>query len=326
VVIDGSAIYVGHVVHQRVGGIAHGFRYPMSMLLLDVDEVERLDARLRLFGYNRARVVSLRDRDHLGDPAQPIAANIRALLRREGVASPIARVFLLTQCRVLGYVFNPVSFFYAFGADGALAAVVPEVHNTFGARHPYVLVPDRASAEWRPEEKKVFHVSPFFTVDGHYRFAIDVPADRVTIRIDLHDKGALRLASRLTLARRPLSDAMLARVLLRHPLMPHRVIAGIHWHALRLWLKGARYSRTGEVAAPVGSREAAPLGSREAAPLGSTEAAPLGSTEAAPLGSTEAAPPGSTEAAPPGSTEAAPPGSTEAVPLGSTRASREGSL
>jgi DUF1365 family protein len=239
--VDRSAIYVGHVVHQRLGAIEHGFRYPMTMFLLDVDEIGAIADRIRMFGYNRRRPVSFRDGDHLGDPARPVAENIRTFLRTGGIDAPIARVLLLTQCRVLGYVFNPVSFFYALDASGAVRAVVAEVHNTFGERHPYLLPVDAAAREWRPVEDKVFHVSPFFTLDGQYRFAVDAPADRMTIRIDLHDAGRVTLATRLTLERRPLTTGSLARVVVRHPLMPQRVIAGIHWEALRLWWKGARY-------------------------------------------------------------------------------------
>lgn len=222
---------VGHVMHQRVGELAHGFRYGLVMYRLALDELDALDRELRLFGVDRRRPVSFRRSDHLAD--------VRAVLAAHGVTSAISRVELVTNCRVFGYVFNPVSFFFCYGDDEALAAIVCEVNNTFGERHVYVLPVADAGPDWR--EKKVFHVSPFFTLDGTYRFRFDVSADHLEARIDLHRGGALQFASRLSLDRRPLTDAGVAAALARYPMVTAKVIAAIHWEALRLWWKGAAY-------------------------------------------------------------------------------------
>lgn len=241
-----SALLMGGVIHHRLEPFAHGFRYPLYMQRLDLDELPRLDRALRLLGVNRARPVSFHDRDHLSGDGTALRAQVEARLAAEGIHERPARIDLVTQCRVFGYVFNPVSFFVCCRADGTLLAIVAEVHNTFGEQHCYVLPadPDAAVAPasarvWR--DKKTFHVSPFLTLDGTYRFQFAIADDHLDIRIDLHRGGRPVFVSRLALDRRPLTDRTLAAALLRYPLMTLRVIAAIHWQALRLWLKGAAY-------------------------------------------------------------------------------------
>ena len=248
----GSALYEGVVTHQRLSGPAHQFTYPIYMHLLDLDELGELDRRLRLFGYNRARAVSFRDADHLGDPARSVTDNLRAWLEGQGVGWPGGAVRLLTHCRVLGYVFNPVSFFYCHDREGHLAAIVAEVNNTFGERHPYLLrageaLPEDGQrpagqahlCEWR--EKKVFHVSPFFSLDGTYRFLMAPPGERVRARIDLTVEGRTVFTSALALERRALDDRALASMLVRYPMVTARVFAAIHWQAFKLWRKKAPF-------------------------------------------------------------------------------------
>jgi DUF1365 family protein len=232
-----SSLLVGRVMHHRLGPFDHGFRYPIYLHRFDLDELPRLDRELRLFGVNRARPVSFRHGDHLGTPGSGVRANV------EG---PIGRIELVTQCRVFGYVFNPVSFFFCYGEDDTLKAVVAEVHNTFGERHCYVLPAEagiargsRAARVWR--DKKAFHVSPFLTLDGTYRFQFEISDEHLDVRIDLHRAGRPVFVSRLALDRRPLTDRTLAGVLARYPLMTLRVIVAIHWQALWIWLKGAAY-------------------------------------------------------------------------------------
>lgn len=220
----------GHVMHRRLAPMAHGFRYGLVMYRLDLDELDALDARLRLFGVDRARPVSFRRADHLPD--------VRAVLAGHGVDGPIDRIELVTNCRVFGYVFNPVSFFFCY-AGARLSAIVCEVNNTFGESHTYVLPVEPGAQVW--DEKKVFHVSPFFTLDGTYRFRFQVSPGHLDARIDLHRDGRAVFVSRLSLDRRPLTDAGVAAALVRYPFVTAKIIAAIHWEALRLWWKGATY-------------------------------------------------------------------------------------
>lgn len=230
-----SGLYQGHVVHRRLAGPGHGFRYPLYMLLLDLDELGALDRRLRLFGHNRARPVGFNDRDHLDAGDDPTRAKLERTFAREGLPFPGGRVLLLTHPRVFGYVFNPVSFFYCFDAAGGLAAVVAEVNNTYGDRHCYVLTGH--SGAW--DSKKLMHVSPYFSLAGTYRWELSPPGDHLDVAVDLSQGGARVLTAGLHLERRPLSDAALLRALVTYPLMTASVIAAIHWEALRLRWKGA---------------------------------------------------------------------------------------
>ena len=242
-----SSLLVGRIMHQRLLPLSHGFRYPISMYRLDLDELPALDRGLRLFGVNRHRPVAFHDRDHLGAPDTGVRANIDSRLRAEGIVDPVSRVELVTQCRVFGYVFNPVSFFLCYSPDEALRAIVAEVHNTFGEQHCYVLPAGSAGGDppgdgphtWH--DKKTFHVSPFMTLDGTYRFQFSVTDDHLDVRIDLHRDGRPVFVSRLSLDRQPLTDIGLALALVRDPLSTIRVVAAIHWQAMRLWLKGMAY-------------------------------------------------------------------------------------
>ena len=259
-----SALYTGYVTHARTsraggsgevdgtgrsggrgGGSAHAFRYPIMMQLLDLDELPALDRRLRLFGYNRSRPLTLRDSDHLGNPRHSAKDNLSAFLEEQGFTDGVSRVLLLTQCRMLGYVFNPVSFFYCLDGRGALSAVVAEVRNTFGERHPYLLRCARDTGQdgghYTGQEKKVFHVSPFMSLEGTYHFQLSLPDDHIDVRIDLLRQDRRVFASHLVLERQPLTDRTLAWTLLRFPFGSLGVVASIYWEALHLWRKGARY-------------------------------------------------------------------------------------
>lgn len=247
----GSAVLVGRVSHSRLAPRPHAFAYELFMLRLDLAEVAGFDARLRLFGTRWWKAVRFEPTDFMGlvRTAAPIAARVAALrtavvdaLVAHGVHAPIGRIELVAHGRIAGYVFNPVSFFACYRADdGTLAGVVADVHNTFGERHAYVLPVEGAAAPGVWTEKKVFHVSPFFTLDGTYRFQMTFADDGVDIHIDLHTDGRPVFVSRLVLAARPLTDGALVRVLTRFPAMTARVIGAIHWEALRLWRKGLPY-------------------------------------------------------------------------------------
>ena len=223
-----SALYTGTVMHARKTPKENVFRYRVCFYLLDLDELPELDRRVRLFGWNRRNVVSLHDRDHL---------DVRAYLAERGIRAD--RILLLTNLRVLGYVFNPVSFFYCYHG-GELACIIAEVSNTFGERLPYLLSPanqerDERRRSYRHDKK--LHVSPFFGLDQSYQWWFSEPGEQLDVRIDLSEGGSRPFFATLTGQRRPLTDASLARALLRYPLMPLQVTVLIHLQAARLWLK-----------------------------------------------------------------------------------------
>jgi DUF1365 family protein len=224
-----SALYEGMLVHARRAPKRHVFRYPLAYWLLDLDELDGLDRRFRLFAVNRRGVVSFRDRDHFDGDGTPLK---EAVIRFAGDPS-IERVLVLTQLRVFGYVFNPVSFYWCYRADGSLACMVAELNNTFGERLPELL---RGDTLTYVHEKRL-HVSPFMGLDQRYRYTFSEPGQTVFARIEVHEADGLRLQAVLSGRRRALSGGTLARFLVRYPLMPVQVIALIHWQAVRLFLK-----------------------------------------------------------------------------------------
>lgn len=241
-----SQVLAGRVSHSRLAPTPHAFAYRMSMLRLDLDELEALDAGRWLFGTRPWRLARLDAADFLGivparRSARDTAAALRAaaldVLAAHGVTAGVGRIELVGHVRVAGYVFNPVAFFvcYADGADVPMA-VIADVHNTYGERHAYVVPIDGAHTPF--VDKKVFHVSPFFSLDGSYRFAFAFAGGAIDAQIDLLRGGQPLFVSRLRLHGTPCSDRALAAALLRWPVNTVRVIVTIHWEAWRLWRKG----------------------------------------------------------------------------------------
>jgi DUF1365 family protein len=221
------------LVHVRRAPARNLFRYPISAWLFDLDELDELTRRLALLSVDAPNVVSLRREDHF-DGALPLK---QAVLGLTGDPS-VERVLLLTQPRVLGYVFNPVSFYWCYRADGSLACVVAELNNTFGERLPEVL----RGPELHYEHRKRLHVSPFFGLDQTYEYAFSQPGDEVWARIHVRDDdGSRPLTAVLHGRRHELTNGTVARLLLRYPLQPLQVTARIHWQALRLWRKGVPF-------------------------------------------------------------------------------------
>jgi uncharacterized protein len=239
-----SALYVGQVMHQRLRPLRHRLRYRMFSLLLDLDDIDALGTRLRWFSVGRFNLFSFRPADH-GDGSAATVAGLRghvdAQLRAAGLPAGGA-VQLLAMPRVLGYAFNPLSIWFCHAPDGRLQTIVYEVNNTFGQRHSYLVqVEDGAGDVIAQRCGKQMYVSPFLGMALEYRFRITPPCERLGVGIGVHDEaGDAVLNARLDAHRRPLTDAQLLLAFITHPLLTLKVVAGIHWEALRLWLKGAR--------------------------------------------------------------------------------------
>lgn len=230
-----SAIYDGWVMHRRLAPRHHAFKYRVFALLLDLDEIEALGRRLWLFAANRAGIVSFHAKDH-GD-GRDLRAWLDGLLAREGIVAEGPRR-VLCYPRLFGYVFNPISTWFCYGADERLAAIVYEVHNTYDERHAYVLPVGNDEAVVRQSCPKDFYVSPFLSMDCAYQFKIRPPGDDVLLAINETEAGKPILTATFTAQRKSLSDGALLAMLLRHPLMTVKVIAAIHYEAVRLMWKG----------------------------------------------------------------------------------------
>ncbi len=232
----------GQVRHKRLRPVVNAFEYRAYYLRLPVRAPRNACA---LFSYNRFNLLSFHDADH-GDGATPLAAWIDALLRREGVHDADGEIWLQAMPRVLGFVFNPVSFWFCHRADGELRAVLCDVRNTFGERHFYLL--DNGAAIPNGGEsvaRKVFHVSPFCAVEGSYRFRFmrvtralrGRMAESTLACIDYHDDSGVLLQTSVSGIGAPITSAAAAAAFFKYPLLTFGVVARIHLQALRLFLK-----------------------------------------------------------------------------------------
>ena len=249
-----SALYVGSVMHRRLSPCVHRFRYSGFWLLLDLDELAQLPARLRLFSFNRRNLFSLQTRDYGDASATPLRAQIERKLAGAGIPFPAGTIHLLTMPRLLGYSFNPLSIYFCTHPDGTPAAIVYEVHNTFGERHSYV-IPQINGHETHHSCPKAFYVSPFMEMGLRYDFTVSQPDKSLAISIRAHRGEQLLLIAFLTAKRRPLSDSALLALLLAMPFASFKVTAAIHWEALRLWWKGVRLVARPAVSRPMGKAE-----------------------------------------------------------------------
>lgn len=226
--------------HGRRGAVKNAFRYSIDYVLLDAEaEV----ATPTLFSRNAGNLMSLRDSDHGGAPKAGVgAAWVRDVLSAYDIQDAV-RIELLAQPRVLGHVFNPVSFWLCYDADDALTTVIAEVTNTFGDRHSYLCRHADGRAITKDETlsaQKLMHVSPFQPIEGGYTFRFDIQPDTIGIWID-YSRGNGGLIATLTGPRKPITNTAIIKAALRRPFGSRRVLALIHWQAVKLWWKGATF-------------------------------------------------------------------------------------
>lgn len=248
-----SAVYEGVVRHRRREGCPHSFRYRLAQLLLDLDEVEDVFAHQRFWSVGRRNLAEFRRSDYLGPAHRPLIQAVRDRVAQVTGTEPRGPIRLLTHLRYAGYIFNPVSFYYCYEADGvALHSIVAEITNTpWNERHAYVLPVKTAIGQGRRMAwtfDKTFHVSPFLPMQRRYCWMFSPPADSLYVHMQLMSGERCEFEATLALKRFPLTDQSLRRVLWRYPLMTCQVIAGIYWQALRLWVKGsAVYAHPGSI-------------------------------------------------------------------------------
>lgn len=253
-----SSLYECQVMHARFSPRQHRFLYRIFLFAIDLDELDELDRRLPLFSARRPSLYRFVDRDFLptGEPLHNTTGSgesnpmghlrgslkdrVLGFLSAHGVDLTGGRVVLVTLPRVLGYLFNPVSFYFCYDRTGAPVAAIAEVTNTFKEMKPYFLGPDAQAAargEFRLRVPKQFYVSPYSDVDVAFDFTLRAPGERLSVQIDDYVGAERTLTSVLTGPRRELTGARLAWFTLKYPFITLRVITLIHWHAFRLWLK-----------------------------------------------------------------------------------------
>ncbi len=239
-----SSLYECTVMHHRLEPLKNRFVYRIFMFHLDLDELDLLHSSLRLFSRNSLNIFSLRDSDHMGFGKGTIKENVIEYLRQNGISLPDGRITLVTNLRMFGYVFNPVSFYYCYDAAGDPVCAIPEVGNTFGELKPYLLRrEDSVESGFRKKIDKYFYVSPFTDLDTTFDFNLGLPGERLHVTIDDYQHGKKFFLSAVTGIRKELNDARLLWYVVRFPFITLQVITLIHWQALKLFLRKLPFLR-----------------------------------------------------------------------------------
>jgi DUF1365 family protein len=239
-VTPAASLYVGRTTHARARPRPHSFTYGLFQILIDVDRVDEAAHSTALLRHGRFGVFSFAERDHGYRDGAPLRAWVEAKLVDAGIPASAARIRVMCFPRVLGFVFNPLSLFFVEDAAGQLEAVIYEVNNTFGQTHAYV-IPALGGACERQEADKRLYVSPFYRVEGAYRFRLTPPGERFSLGVTKVVDGAPDFTATLQATRRPLTTAALAKLFFSMPFMTLGVVLAIHWQALLLWLKQAPF-------------------------------------------------------------------------------------
>ena len=232
-----SRIFEGYVEHIRYKPVWHRLNYPLYFYCFDLDELDELDQKIPLFGYNRLRPVSLYDRDYLSEGSATIKEKLLTYLTDAGCADGIARISIITSARYLTSVFNPVSFYYCYAGDDTVLSCVAEVNNTYGERHIYVLKNGYSKGSEYPlhfTTKKAFHVSPFNDLKGSYEMTFSPVADEVEIHVDLYRSGVKIFGAKLMGKAREFTLRNQVTILFKHPLIPHLTRPRIYFEAAKL--------------------------------------------------------------------------------------------
>lgn len=233
-----SSIYSGWVMHSRRIPRPHRFRYSVWWMLIDLDELGQLDRSLRVFSHNRLNLLSLYDSDY-GHGGGPLRTYVEERLAEAKLSSAAARIELLTMPRIGGYAFNPLSIYFCRDVSDRIAAIIYEVHNTFGERHSYVIeVQEDPGGIVRQTASKAFYVSPFMDMSLAYDFCVTPPGETVRVEIKGAREGDVIIQAVLSGKRETLSTTNLLRHFIIRPLVTIKVIGAIHWEALRIWRKG----------------------------------------------------------------------------------------
>lgn len=240
---DAAALYVGEVMHARLKPVGHRFSYRVMSLLIDLDRLDVADRQSWLFGVNRAALYSFHEADHGDRDGSSLRRYVQRQASTHGIDLTGGRVLLLCYPRLFGYTFNPLSVYFCYRASGEPALLIYEVRNTFGDIHAYALpveCGDISPAGIRQIQDKQFYVSPFVEMVMRYHFRVKLPKDDVRLRILETDSEGPLLSATFIGHRRLLTSKELLRSFFSLPLVTLKVMAAIHWEALRLWLKGVR--------------------------------------------------------------------------------------
>ncbi len=248
-----SCLYKAKVMHNRMKPTSHRFHYNVFMFFIDLDEIEILKKKLLLFSHNKFNFFSFRDHEHLQlpidnpDKTKTTKQHILTYLQQNGIHTAPSKILLMTNLNVLGYNFNPVSFYYCFDEKNEPMCCVAEVGNTFGEMKPYLLTKDNLNGtNFHLNTEKYFYVSPFMDHDASFDFNLQIPTEKLNNRIDTYKNDERVFISTLTGTKKTMNNGNLFWYSFRFPFITLRIITLIHWNALLLWRKKIPYHKKAE--------------------------------------------------------------------------------
>ena len=242
-----SALYQCTIMHNRKEKSVNKFYYKYFMFYLDLDEIDKLSAKLKLFNRNKFNVFNFRDSDHLVYTKPGVKENIKKYLSQHGIDEEVNKIFLLTNVATFGYNFNPVSFYFCFDSNHEPVCVVPEVGNTFGELKPFYIGKNNFNGtEFNAFMQKNFYVSPFIDHDVYFNFRLGVPCVKLNIKIDDYRGEERIFITQLSGNREELNDKNLFKYMIKYPMVTLKVIGAIHWQALKLVIKKVPFFRKNE--------------------------------------------------------------------------------
>jgi DUF1365 family protein len=238
--MNAATLFAGRVAHIRHTPFRHRFDYRIWMMCADLDRLDEIAARSKFFAHNKTGLISINDKDHGFRDGRSLRVFVESALASHGLSQFGRKILFVTSPRLLGYAFNPISFYFCHDESGRLGAVLHQVKNTFGDQIGY-LMPVQGEGIIRQSAPKRMHVSPFFDMQGGYRFALTAPGENLTVSIQYGAADQKRMTATMILKARPFTDASILRLLAEMPLAPMKVITAIHWQALKLYLRGAKF-------------------------------------------------------------------------------------
>ena len=245
--VSNSCLYECTVAHSRKEITENKFYYKYFMFSLDLDEIDLLSEKLKMFSRNRFNVFNFRDKDHIVFDQPNVKRNILKYIRDNGISEEIGRIQLLTNVATFGYNFNPVSFYFCFDKNNYPICAVAEVGNTFGELKPFLLDKQYfADGQFRARMQKNFYVSPFIDHDVFFDFQLSVPDNGLKIKIDDYKEGSRIFTTHLSGVRKLLTDFNLLKYAFKYPMVTLKVISVIHWQAMKLIIKKLHYYRKNE--------------------------------------------------------------------------------
>lgn len=241
-----SCMYEADVFHMRTAPTQNKFQYKIFNFYIDLEEIDQLSHKSFLFSRNRWNLFSFYDKDHLQFGKDFVYENIKSFLEVSGVKEPIGKIYLLTNLRVLGYVFNPVSFYFCFDTTGNPLTAIAEVGNTFGEIKPYIGLFQKgngtiANPDVYIREQKNFYVSPFIPLDSEFEFRLNFPNEKLQIGVDSYENGKRILITSFIGKKIRFQTKYLLKLFIQFPFITVKIITLIHWQAFKLWIKKIPY-------------------------------------------------------------------------------------